>query len=180
VNPQSLPPVFGRTALGSAVSGSTTFGSILARAGLAAGCGGAGSLAALALVHKVGAPAAGAGAVSAAFAVSAFKSLSGAIEAVGNLLTACIRARADAKATVINAKVRAELARAGLDPDKTPQAAEMQRALSVNPDLPKDRRPADETLIKLHGVTRTRGSSGGDSGTSPDIPRRVVPIRSDT
>jgi hypothetical protein len=61
----------------------------------------------------------------------------------------------------------------------------MQRALSVNPDLPKDRRPADETLIKLHGTIRARGGSG-ESGTSPDAPRSpkatartVVPIRSD-
>ena len=164
-------------------------GSTVTRVGVAAGCGGAGTLAALALVHKVGVPAVGAGAVTAAFAVSAFKSLSGAIEAVGNLLTALTRARADAKATVINAKVRAELARAGLDPDKTPQAAEMQRALSVNPDLPKDRRPADETLIKLHGANRARNSSG-ESGTSPDSPgnsprnpkaaaSKVVPIRSE-
>ena len=166
------------------------FGSAVTRVGLAAGCGGAGSLAALALVHKVGAPAVTAGAVSAAFAASAFKSMSGAIEAVGNLLAAFIRARADAKATIINARVRAELARAGLDPDKTAQAAEMQRALSVNPDLPKDRRPADETLIKLHGAPRARSISS-ESGTSPDTlgnsPRnpktaasKVVPLRSDT
>jgi hypothetical protein len=154
-------------------------GSTVTRAGLAAGCGGAGSLAALALVHKIGAPAVAAGAVTAAFAASAFKSLSGAIEAVGNLLTALIRARADAKATVINARVRADLARAGLDPGKTTQAAEMQRALSVNPDLPKDRRPADETLVKLYGATRAR-SSGGESGTGPDTRGKVVPIRSDS
>jgi hypothetical protein len=174
MNAQSLP-----AALGSTVT----------RACLAVGFGGAGSLAALALVHRVGAPAVAAGAVTAAFAASVFKSLSGAIEAAGNLLTALIRARADAKATVINAKVRAELARAGLDPGKTLQAAEMQRALSVNPDLPKDRRPADETLIKLHGAIRARSSS--ESGASPDTPggsprspktatSKVVPIRSDT
>jgi hypothetical protein len=134
-----------------------------------------------------------AGAVTAALAVnavaSAFKSLAGSIEAVSNLLTALIRARADAKATIINAKVRADLARAGLDPAKTPQAAEMQRVLSVNPDLPKDRRLADETLIKLHGASRARSS--GESGTGPDSPSssprnpkaatsKVVPIRSDT
>jgi hypothetical protein len=174
MNTQSLPAAVGST---------------VTRVGLAAGCGGAGSLATLALVHKVGTPAVAAGVVTAAIASSAFKSLSGAIEAMGNLLTALIRARADAKATIINAKVRAELARAGLDPGKTPQAAEMQRALSVNPDLPKDRRPADETLIKLHGATRPRGSS--ESPASPDTPgnsprspktaaSKVVPIRSDT
>jgi hypothetical protein len=179
MSPQSLP---------------ATLGSTVTRAGLAACCGGAGSLAALALVHdKASAPAMAAGAVTAAFAVnaaaSALKSLSSAIEAVGSLLTALIRARADAKATIIHARVRADLARAGLDPGKTPQAAEMQRLLSVNADLPKDRRPADETLIKLHGASRAR--STGESGTSPDSPgnsprnpkaaaSKVVPIRSET
>ena len=155
-------------------------GRIVTGAGLAAGCGGAGSLATLALLHKIGAPVIAAGAVTSAFAASALRSLASAIEAVGALLTSLIRTRADAKATLINARVRAELARAGLDPGKTPQAAEMQRALSVNPDLPRDRRPADETLIKLHGVTRPRSISS-ESATGPDTPgRKVVPIRSDT
>jgi hypothetical protein len=179
MSPQSLPAALGSTAT---------------RAGLAACCGGAGSLAALALAHdKANAPAIAAGAVTAAVAVNAaaaaVKSLAGAIEAIGSLLTALIRARADAKATIINARVRAELARAGLDPAKTPQAAEMQRLLSVNPDLPKDRRLADETLVKLHAASRARSS--GESGTSPDSPgnnprntkaaaSKVVPIRSDT
>ena len=156
MSPQSMP-----AALGSSVT----------RVGLAICCGGAGSLAALAITHdKPTAPAIAAGAVTAAFAVnaaaSAFKSLASAIEAIGNLLTALIRARADAKATIINARVRADLARAGLDPAKTSQAAEMQRILSVNPDLPKDRRLADETLIKLYAASRVRSSS--ESGTSPD------------
>jgi hypothetical protein len=135
----------------------SSIGSTVTRAGLAAGCGGAGSLAALAVIHKHSAPAVAAGAVTAAFAVSAaasaVRSLAGAINAIGSLLSTVIRARADAKATIIHAKVRAELARAGLDPNKTTQAAEMQRILSVNPALPRDRRPADETLIKLHGTT---------------------------
>ena len=175
MNTQSLPAAFGRT---------------VTRACLAASCGGAGSLAALALVHKIGAPVVAVGAVTSAFAASAAKSLSAAIEAVGTLLTSLVRARADAKATLINAKVRAELARAGLDPGKTPQAAEMQRALSVNPDLPKDRRPADETLLKLHGATRARSVSS-ESGAGPDTPGssqrnpkagpiKVVPIRPDS
>jgi hypothetical protein len=172
MSPQSLP---------------TSLGSTLTRAGLAACCGGAGSLAALTLGHdRASGSAIAAGAVTAAVAVnaaaSAFKSLADAIEAVGNLLAALIRARADAKATIINARVRADLARAGLDPAKTSQAAEMQRLLSVNPDLPKDRRVADETLIKLHGASRARNS--GESGTSPDSPgnsprmRRPPPARS--
>jgi hypothetical protein len=174
MNRQSLPAVLGGT---------------VTRAGFAAGCGGAGSLAALAFVHRLGAPAVAAGAVTAAFAASAVKSLSGAIEAVGNLLTALIRVRADAKATVINAKLRADLARAGLDPGRTSQAAEMQRVLAVNPDLPKDRRPADETLIKLHGATRARGivseavtgpdTPGGARRSPKAAPGKVVPIRVD-
>jgi hypothetical protein len=173
-------------------------GGPVTRAGLAVGCGGAGSLAALALTHlahKASVPAVAAGAVTAALAVnaaaSAFRSLAGAINALGNLLSSVIRARADAKATIIHAKVRADLARAGLDPHKAAQAAEMQRALSVNPDLPKDRRPADETLLKLHGPARLR-SSTGEPIAGPDTPGNrsrnpkatastvVVPIRSDT
>jgi hypothetical protein len=162
-------------------------GSIAARGGLAVGCGGAGSLAALALAQDVGAPAVAAGAVGVALAMSAVKSLAGVIDALANLLTGFIRARADAKATVISARVRADLARAGLDPEKTQQAAEMQRALSVNPDLPKDRRLADEALIKLHGASRAR-SSTSEPATGPDTPgnaprnskaNKVVPIRSD-
>jgi hypothetical protein len=178
MSPQSLP---------AAIGGAAT------RAGLAAGCGGAGSLAALALVHKAGAPAIAAGAVTAALAVkagaSAFRSLPEIIEAISHLLTARIRARADAKATIIHANVRAELARAGLDSGMTQQACEMQRLLSVNPDLPPDRRPADEALVKLYGASRAR--SGNEPGTGPDTPgnsrrspkaaaSKVVPIRSDT
>jgi hypothetical protein len=60
----------------------------------------------------------------------------------------------------------------------------------VNPDLPKDRRPADETLIKFHGATRSRSASP-ESGTGPDTPgnrprsqktaaSKVVPLRSDS
>lgn len=144
--------------------------------------GGTGSLAALALLHKAGATALAAGAVTAvtAMAASALTSLSDVIEAVGNLLTALIRARADAKATVIQAKIRAELARAGLDPGKTPQAAEMQRALSINPDLPRDRRPADETLIRLYGAARARGGSDSAPRSRKVAASKVVPIRSDT
>jgi hypothetical protein len=176
MNPQTLPAFLGSTA---------------ARVGLATGCGTAGSLTTLAITHRAVTPAIAAGAVTAALAVngagSAFSALPRTIEAISNLLTAFIRARADAKATIIHAKVRAELARAGLQPGKTHQAVEMQRLLPVNPDLPHDRRPSDETLIKLHGASRARGSN--EHGTSPDTPdtssrspktgSRVVPIRPD-
>jgi hypothetical protein len=156
-SPQS-PSALGRTA---------------ARIGLTAGSGGAGTLAALALAHRAGATAIAAGAVSVALAAqvaeSAGRTLPGIIAAISNLLTSCIRARADAKATVIHAKTRAELAKAGLDPSQpTSSAAEMQRMLALNPDLSKDRRPADETLIKLQGSHRR--SNSGESGTGPDAP----------
>jgi hypothetical protein len=178
MNPQLLPAALGGTA---------------ARAGLAVGCGGAGSLAALALAHEASTPAIAVGAVSAALAVNAavpaFKSLPRAIEAFSNLVTALIRTRADARATIIHAKARAELARAGLDPRKTHQAIEMLRLLPVNPDLPQGRRPADETLIKLQAAFRARNGIS-EFGTSPDAPgnsaanqktaSKVVPIRSDT
>jgi hypothetical protein len=132
---QSLPAAIGRT---------------VTWAGLAAGCGGAGSFAALALIHKHSAPAIPAGAVTAAAAVnaaaSAVKTLTGVINAISSLLTALIRA-GRREGNRHRRRVRADLARAGIAPRKTPQAAEMQRILAVNPDLPKDRRPVDETLI---------------------------------
>lgn len=96
MNPQSLP-----AALGSSAT----------RICLAAGCGAAGSVAALTLMHKTSTPVLAAGAVTAALAVnaaaSAFRSLPGIIDAINSLITAFIRARADAKATVIHAQVRA-------------------------------------------------------------------------
>jgi hypothetical protein len=170
-------------------SRAAAIGSTVTRAGLAAGCGGAGSLAALALAHKAGAPALAAGAAVAVAlnaAASACTLASGTAGSLSGLLAALIRARADAQATVIMAKVRAELARAGLDPARAPQAAEMQRALAVNPDLPRDRRPADETLLRLYGASRVRSTST-EPGSGPDTPgsrpktarKVVVPLRSD-
>jgi hypothetical protein len=135
----------------------SALGSILTRAGLTVGGGGAGSLATLALIHRPDTTAIAAGAAIAALAAnvaeSAGNALPGVISAISNLLTGCIRARADAKSTNINAATRAKIAEAGLDPSKTASAAEMLRAMSGNPDLPKDRRPTDETLVKLQGAS---------------------------
>jgi hypothetical protein len=175
----------------------SALGSLATRIGLTVGGGGgAGTLAALALMHRPGTTVLAAGAATAALAAhaaeSASKTLPGIITAISNLLTARTRARADAKATIILATTRADLARAGLDPSQTAQAAEMQRWLSANPDMPKDRRPTDETLIKLQGGRhRARNNSSSEPGTNPDTPRNgprtprattsnVVPIRSDT
>ena len=172
----------------------SALGSILTRVGLTVGGGGAGSLATLAVIHRPDTTAIAAGAAIAALAAnvaeSAGNALPGIITAISNLLTGCIRARADAKSTNINAATRAKIAEAGLDPSKTASAAEMLRAMSGNPDLPKNRRPTDETLIKLQGAHRTR-SSTGEPSTDPGTPsdgrpvskatvNMVVPIRSDT
>jgi hypothetical protein len=121
---------------------------------LAAACAAAGPLVVLATGNRTGVPAVTAGAVTAAAvnARPALSPLAAAVEAVSRLLTAVIRARADAKATVIHAKTRAELARAGLGPGMAPRAAAMQRALSANPDLSGNRRPTDETILRLHGA----------------------------
>jgi hypothetical protein len=169
-------------------------GNIATRIGLTIGGGGAGTLAALALIHNPGTTELAAGAATMVFAAhaaeSASKTLPSIIAAVSNLLVARIRAKADGKATIIIATTRAELARAGLDPSHTAQAAEMQRLLSVNPDLPKDRRPTDETLVKLQGGHRVRNNSS-EPGTGPYTPgngprtgrataNHLVPIRSDT
>lgn len=172
----------------------SAFSSTAAHVALALSCGGAGSFAAAVLMRHAGTPVIAAGAVAAALAgnalASAFKSLPGVIEAVGNLLATVIRGRADARATLIHAKIRAELAREGLDPMKTHQAVEMQRLLLLNPDLPPGRRLADDTFIKLNAVSRTR-NGGTETVTGPDAPgahlsnarvadSRVVPLRSDT
>jgi hypothetical protein len=168
--------------------------STAARVALALSCGGAGSLAAAVLIRHAGTPVIAAGAVAAALAgnavASAFKSLPDVIEAVGSLLATLIRGRADARATIVHAKIRAELAREGLDPMKTHQAIEMQRLLLLNPDLPPGRRLADDALIKLNAASRTR-NGGTETVTGPDAPgthrsnakvadSKVVPLRSDT
>jgi hypothetical protein len=94
-------------------------------------------------MHRPDTTAIAAGAAVAALAAhvaeSAGNALPGIITAISNLLTGYIRARADAKSTNTSAATRAEIARAGLDPSKTASAAEMLRAMSGNPDLPKDR-----------------------------------------
>lgn len=176
------------------VSVPASLGSTAARIGLTVGGGGAGSLATLALVHMPSTTEIAAAAVSVALAAnagdSAARALPAIIEAVSNLLTARIRAKADAEATIILAHSRDDLARAGLDPAKTAQAAEMQRCMTANPDLPQDRRPSDETLIKLQGASRARNNTS-EPGTGPGTPgngqknpketaRTVVPFRSDT
>src|ERR1700678_2371088 len=105
----------------------SALGSILTRAGLTVGGGGAGSLATLALMHRPDATAIAAGAAIAALAANvpeaAGNAPPGVITAISNLLTGCIRARADAKSTNINAATRAKIAEAGLDPSKTASAA---------------------------------------------------------
>lgn len=126
----------------------------MTRRALAAACAVAGPLTVLATGSRTGVPAVTAAAVTAAAvnARAALSPLAAVVEAVSRLLTAVIRARADAKATVIHAKTHAELARAGLGPGMAPRAAAMQRALSANPDLPRNRRPTDETILMLHGA----------------------------
>jgi hypothetical protein len=151
----------------------STLGSIATRIGVAAGGGGAGTLVTLALVHRPTTTAIAAGAATAAIAAhaseSACKALPAIITAISNLLTARTRTRADAKATIILARTRADLAKAGLDPGQTAAAAEMQRLLIMNPDLPKDRRPTDETLLKLQATHRARNSTT-ETGAGPDSP----------
>jgi hypothetical protein len=171
----------------------TTLGSTPARVGLTIGSGGAGSLAALAFVHNPTATTLAAAAVTAALAANAAESacagLPGIITAISNLLTLRIRAKADAKATLIFAAARADLARSGLDPGSSAHAADMLRFLCLNPDLPENRRPADETFLKLQAATRTRSTSS-ESGTGPDSPgngsrrstatNKVLAFRADT
>lgn len=116
-------------------------GGTLTRAGVAVGCGAAGSFAALEFAHTGSALVVAAGLVTAVLAAAsaapAGMLLARATEGAGDRLTNLLRARADAKATVMTARVRIELARAGLDPDRTRQAAEMLRLLAANGDPPR-------------------------------------------
>jgi hypothetical protein len=168
--------------------------SIPTRIGLTVGGGGVGSLATLALIHRPDTTVIAAGAAIATLAAhlagSVGNALPGIITAISNLLTSRIRAKADAESTNTSATTRSQIALAGLDPVKTAAAAEMLRAMSGNPDLPRERRPTDETLIKLQGPHRNRNSAS-EHGTGPDAPgngrrpakataSKVVPIRSDT
>jgi hypothetical protein len=141
---------------------------LAARLSWALGAGGAGSLAVLILARRPSATRMAVVAVAVAVAATLIESVCRAlprvITATSNLMTARTRAKADAGATSTLASARAELARAGLDPAKTAPAAEMLRLLCLDPDLPKDRRPADNTLVKLQETSLARAST---TGTSP-------------
>lgn len=104
-----------------------------------------GKLATLALIHRPDTTVIAAGAaivtLAAHLAGSVGNTLPGIITAISNLLTSRIRAKADAESTNTSATTRSQIALAGLDPGKTAVAAEMLRAMSGNPDLPKERRP---------------------------------------
>jgi hypothetical protein len=156
--------------------------------------GGAGTLAALALAHKTGAAAVVTGAATMVIAAhvgeSASKTLPAIIAAISDLMAARILAKADARATIVNATTRAELASAGLDPDKAPQAIAMMRAASTNPDLREGRRLADEAIVRLQGSPHARTNTsepstgpstpGNGSRTAKATRNKVISIHSDS
>jgi hypothetical protein len=173
------------------LSAPVSYRSIAGRIGLTLGGGGLGSLGTLAVVHKPSMTAVAAAAAIAALAATAIDSVGKAlpkiIGATSSLIIGLIRVHADARATIIRAKVRAELARAGMEPGKSAQAAEMMRQLSIDADLPEYRRPSDETLTKLLGSSRA-GNTRRNSGSGPETPGsgsrrpkadsdKVIPIR---
>ena len=172
MRPPRLPPALGSTItwIGWTVSGV------------------AGILAALALVHKTGTTAVTTGAAAMVIAAqvggSASKTLPETIAAISDLLTARTRARADARVSVMTAETRASIARAALDdPSLAPQVEAMLRELPGHFDYPSDRRPTDDTVLRLHAGHRTRSTSSEPS-SGPDRPRpsqptgsKVVPIR---
>jgi hypothetical protein len=175
------------------LSAPASYRGLATRIGLTLGGGGLGSLATLAFVHRPSMTAVAAAAAIVALAANAIESAGKAlpeiISAISSLIIGCTRARADAKATLIRAKVRAEIARAGMEPGKSVPAAEMMRQLSIDTDLPEDRRPSDETLTKLLAPSRARNTSR-KSGSGPETPGsgsrrpransdKVIPIRPD-
>jgi hypothetical protein len=72
---------------------------------------------------------------------------------VPELIQACGSARrqakADAKVTVQRARLRHALAQVGLRDDKVDKAAALINAVSIDPDMPADRRLGNEDLCHL-------------------------------
>jgi hypothetical protein len=146
---------------------------IATRIALALGGGGAGWLGTLAFAHKPSTTALAAAAAGAALIINAASSAGRAlpeiIRALGDRKTARIRATADAQTQVLRAQARIQLAQAGIDPEKFPQAAEMVRLLAIDPDMPPDgRRLNDDSLARLLTPPRPRSTST----KPPNAPRR--------
>ncbi len=163
------------------------------RIGLTVCGGGAGWLATLAFAHKPSTTALAAVAAGVALAVNAgasiCKALPEIIRALSDRNTARIMATAEAEILVMRARARIEFARAGLEPDKFVQAAEMLRLLSIDPDMsPDGRRLNDHDLARLLAAPRSRSistkprSGPGRPGGGPGRPGKgdggnVIPIR---
>lgn len=175
------------------LSASAPYRSIATRIGLTIGGGSAGTFAVLAFAHRPGMAVLAAAAAGTAIIANAIESicrvLPDTINAIRDLLTARTRARADAKKTIMMTKLRAELARSGIDSSKTAQAAEMLWFLAIDPDMPEDRRLNDEMLSKHMGTfwprnnSRKLGSGPENPGNGSKRPRssnsKVVPLRSE-
>jgi hypothetical protein len=106
-------------------------------------------------------------------------------EALADLIAACQKAASEADALALRAKTQARLLHAGLQPDRTEQAAKMLVLHSINADLPADRRMQDDAIIKLllpltklltegSPAPRSPSKGPGSGGTGPR--RNVVPI----
>jgi hypothetical protein len=167
--------------------------SIITRIALAIGGGGMGWLGTLAFAHKPSTSALAAAAACAALIINAISSVGRAcpeiIRALSDRKTARIKAKADAKTQVLRTQARIKLSEDGIDPDKFPQAAELIRLLSIDPDMPPDgRRLNDDALAKLLATSRPRNTSTGPRnsprrpGNDPKKPgnadgSNVLPIR---
>ena len=174
-------------------STSASLQTFASRIGLTVGGGGAGWLGILAFAHKPSMTALAAVAAGVALAVNAGASICKAfpeiIRALSDRKTARIRATVEAEILVMRVRARIELARAGLEPDKFAQAAEMLRLLSIDPDMsPDGRRLNDHDLARLLAAPRSRSistkprSGPGRPGSSPSRPGKgggsnVLPIR---
>jgi D-serine deaminase-like pyridoxal phosphate-dependent protein len=169
--------------------------SITTRLALAIGGGGAGWLGTLAFTHQPSTTALAAAAAGAVLIINAVSSagraLPGIIRALSDRKTARIKATADAETQVMRAQARIKLAQDGIDPDKFPQAAELIRLLSIDPDMPPDgHRLNDDALARLLTATRPRSTSTKPGnrprrpGGSPRKPgsgdeSNVLPLRPD-
>jgi hypothetical protein len=161
------------------------------RIALTVGGGSAGWLGTLALIHKPGSAVLAAASVSAALALNA-------VAWVGHVLPEIIRAlgdykkaSAEAKVLRLRAKARIKLAMEGTDPEIFPQAAEMLKLLSIDPDMaPDGRRLPDGVLARLLTAARPKTISTKPRGGprrprgSPDKPddtsgNNVAPLRPD-
>lgn len=106
------------------------------------------------------------------------ESIAKLVDSLAKRRQAIIREKNTAEFLLKEATARHEIAKAGLDPEKTAASKEMLWALAVNPVVPKDQQRSDATYLELlkpsdkpRSVSRKprppKGESGPPKGGAP-------------